>query len=429
MTHTFLISTTHHLLVLDQTERFYRVDSGRGLYYGSAIRGDYIYVACQNQPESVSDERLIAEQAGSILVFDAAELQFQEELRPQFQLRGVHGIASFDNRLWVTCSFDNLIAIYDFGTRNWTKWYPAIDVLARDRDVNHFNTIVPVETQICIVAHNRGSSDLLFFDRASRDLCSVTRLGNQSHDLFWVDGQPAICSSGDGELVSTGNWLLRTGGFPRGIASAGSTILVGISVPAARLDRPSLSGVVRRFGIDWRHCSDYLLQETGMVLGILPLNRPDNSELNLAIWEAAITFRQRYNDVMPGNVYSPGLAVSTCHYSSEWHASETTFRWTASRIARLTIVVNPGETMVTVKAINCFPGTFRAEVQLNGLDIGSLSWEGPSEVIATFELPAKTQGRCVVGFAVPHLWRPADTIGNSNDGRLLGVAISSVAVS
>ena len=84
MSNAFLISTTHHLLVLDETDRFYRVDSGRGLYYGSAVRGDYIYVACQNQPDAVSDEQLIAKQAGSILVFDADSFQFHQELRPPF---------------------------------------------------------------------------------------------------------------------------------------------------------------------------------------------------------------------------------------------------------------------------------------------------------------------------------------------------------
>ena len=354
----FLISTTHHLLVLDEVDRFYRVDSGRGLYYGSAQRGDYIFVACQNEPAAASDEGLLVKQAGSILVFEANSLQFVEELRPPFPLRGAHGIAIFDDRLWVTCSFDNLIAIYEFRTRNWAKWYPAANVGARDRDVHHFNTIAPVGTEICVIAHNRGASDLLFFDCTTRDLCSVTRLGNQSHDLFFVNGQPGTCSSGDGELVSTGNWVLRTGGFPRGIASAGDTTLVGISIPAARMDRPTTSGIIRRFAINWRHCSDYVLEGAGLVLAILPLSIPDDRKFSLPIWDGARAFRHSYNNALPGNVYWPGLASSTCHYGSEWHASETAFRWTASRVARLAIVVNPGETRMAIKALNFFTELF-----------------------------------------------------------------------
>lgn len=425
----YLIGTTHHLLVLDEVDRFYRVDSGRGLYYGSARRGDHIYVVCQNEPAAASDESLLVKQAGSILVFEANSLQFLEELRPPFPLRGAHGIAIFDDCLWVTCSFDNLIAIYEFGTRNWAKWYPATDVFARDRDVHHFNTIVPVGSEICVIAHNRGASDLLFFDRTTRDLCSVTGLGNQSHDLFFVDGQLGTCSSGDGELVSTGNWVLRTGGFPRGIASAGNTTLVGISMPAARMDRPTSSGIVRRFGSDWRHCSDYILQGSGMVLSILPLRGPDDRDFSLPVWDGAQAFRDSYNNALPGNVYSPGLASSTCHCASEWHSGETAFRWTASRVARLAIVVNPGETMITIKALNLFPGAFSADVQLNGLALGHLPWERPGEVNAVLKLPAGTKGRCVIGFVVPHLWRPAESLENSQDERLLGIAISSVEVS
>lgn len=131
-------------------------------------------------------------------MLDAASLLPISELRPdEFPLRDVHGIACFNSKLWVSCSFDNLVAVFDTATRRWMKWYPSIDLAARDHDVNHFNTIVPDGERICILAHNNGPSHLLFYDRSSLELCSVLKLGQQAHDVFPVGAAVATCSSAE----------------------------------------------------------------------------------------------------------------------------------------------------------------------------------------------------------------------------------------
>lgn len=163
----------------------------------------------------------------------------------------MHGIAYFDGKLWVTGSFDNLVAVYDPGARRWTKWYPAVDLRARNRDVHHFNTIISERDTICILAHNNGPGDLMYYDRSSLDLCGARRLGCQSHDIFPVGDGIGTCSSADGMLVSSTGWTLRTGAFPRGVAFGKDAILVGLSQIARRSVRHETSGFIRRFTTNW----------------------------------------------------------------------------------------------------------------------------------------------------------------------------------
>ena len=65
-----LVTTSRSLLLLDGTSgRGYRLDGGRGLYYGLAPRGDRTYVAARNRLASSAVPA--AEERGQILVLDA----------------------------------------------------------------------------------------------------------------------------------------------------------------------------------------------------------------------------------------------------------------------------------------------------------------------------------------------------------------------
>ncbi len=220
MKNAFLVTTTHQVLAFDGHDQFFRVHSGKGLYYGLAQDNRYFYVSCRNQTIRPDNAAARAEETGSVLVLDALSLLPIAEFRPEdFTLRDVHGIACFDDKLWVTSSFDNSVAVFDTSVHRWTKWYPSIDVHARNRDLNHFNTIVPDGDQIYILAHNNGLSHLLSYDRSSLELCSAMELGRQAHDIFPVGGGIGTCSSAEGLLLSSTGWALRTGAFPRGVAS------------------------------------------------------------------------------------------------------------------------------------------------------------------------------------------------------------------
>lgn len=198
--------------------------------------------------------------------------------------------------------------------------------------------------------HNNGLSHLQVHDRHSLDRHSVTALGNQAHDVFFVDGSIGTCSSGDGQLVTAAGWRLRTGGFPRGIAYGAERILVGISPRASRARRHMQSPVVRVFTRAWQRVTDVVLPGAGMVLAIAPLPERTGS-VGLEIWPDAIVCDLRRSGMRDGGPYevadgdhAHALVVS------EWHEPGKAHRWTAARQARMTVVVNPGDTSLAVSA-------------------------------------------------------------------------------
>jgi hypothetical protein len=417
----YLLTTTHHLLAFDGEESFFLVHSGKGLYYGLAHNGAYLYVACRNQTTGPDDAEARARERGSILVFDAASLAFVAELSPEdFPLRDVHGIAFFDGRLWVTSSHDNMIAVFDTAARQWTRWYPSIDVGARDRDVNHFNTIVPDGERIWLLAHNHGASQLLAYDRSSLDLCSALDLRHQAHDVFRVDGSLGTCSSADGLLVARSGWALRTGAFPRGVVQSAEGVLVGLSQLAPRSMRRQMTAIVRRFTPQWRYAGDFVLPGVGMILAILRLDADRSVLASMEPFEAQ-RFDCEYNPVEPGNVYGLGDQCEAVR-GPEWHTAEETHRWTAARESRMTIVVNPGETAIGIDAFSSFPGTYSSDVLLNGRYLGSIPWTQPGLASLEFPLPRLLQGRCELSFRVPHLWQPSTILG-TGDQRMLGIGV------
>jgi hypothetical protein len=426
MTPAFLLTTTHHVLAFDGHNHFFRVHSGKGLYYGLAQDDQHIYVSCRNQTKGPDDAMARAGETGSILVLDAASLLPIAELRPEkFPLRDLHGIACFDSKLWVISSFDDLVAVFDTVTHRWIKWYPSIDLAARDRDVNHFNTILPAGERICLLAHNNGPSHLLFYDRSSLELCSVLELGREAHDIFAAGGGIATCSSADGLLVSTTGWTVRTGAFPRGIACSEDGILVGLSQVAPRSIRREKSGIVRRFTPQWNWAADYVLPNVGMVLAILQVNLDlNNAAASLEPFEAQC-FCGEYNRLEPGNVYRVGSGNAA--FAPEWHASEVTHRWTAARESRMTVVVNPGETTLVLRATSGFPGPYSAEVLLNSHSLGTLRWSQPEYANSQFSLPPTVQGSCEIVFRVPHLWRPSACLG-TDDQRMLGICVHELRI-
>jgi hypothetical protein len=422
---SFLLTTTHHILAFDGQDHFFRIHSGKGVYYGLAQDGPHVYVSCRNQTEGPHNHDARASETGSILVLDSTSLLPTAELRPDdFALRDVHGIACFDGRLWVTSSFDNLIGIFDQSNGRWTKWYPATDPAARDRNVNHFNTVVPYGEQICLVAHNNGQSQVLCYDRCSLELCSVLELGYQAHDLFFVDGAIATCSSAEGVLIGSNGWTIRTGAFPRGIAFGDNCVLLGLSQVADRSVRHETTGIVRRFTPQWHYASDYLLPGAGMVLAILRFDREGPEIAARELFESH-SFHCEYNSLEPGNVYRPGRCKNST-YAPEWHAAEDTHRWTAAREARITVVVNPGETTLEIRAYNQLPQPYWTEVLVNSRILGLIHWSEPGSATSQFQLPP-VPGKCEVCFRVPHLWRPSTSLG-TRDERQLGIAIQEVKV-
>jgi hypothetical protein len=254
------------------------------------------------------------------------------------------------------------------------------------------------------------------------DLTAVLKLGDQAHDIFPVDGGIGTCSSADGLLAADTGWKLRTGAFPRGFAYRHDAILVGLSQVARRSDRHEMSGIARRFTPKWHHVADYVLPSVGMVLAILPVDLDASA---MAAWEPfeADSFYGAYNPLEPGNIYRVGENDDAV-FTPEWHMGENTHRWTGARSSRMTIVVNPGESVLVITASSGFPGPYWVEVSLNGNILGTLYWPQPGHASSEFALPPGVQGGCEVAFRVPHLWQPSTH--PYTDQRKLGVRIQEL---
>ena len=266
-----IATTSQSVLVVDcSTGRGSVLHRGSGLYYGIArIESGFAIAARRRLVSSLvprPDER------GCILVFDG---NFRESsvLEAPFPLRDVHQIAWFDRRLWVTCSHDDQIAIWD-GV-GWERWLPegtsATDGDSVEPDRYHYNSFYAAGDEFAVVAHNHGPSIVHFFGVGTRSWRRSMPLGNQAHNL-WREGDAYVtCSSIEGRLVADTGWELRTGGFPRGVACTSSERAIGISALRERGQRDWMSAAIAIYDTSWRLSHYVHLVREGMLLDLEPI--------------------------------------------------------------------------------------------------------------------------------------------------------------
>ena len=329
----------------------------------------------------------------------------------------------------LTCAFDNMVAICDLTTGEWSRWFPAPNPADRGRDVHHFNTVCKIGSEICLVAHHFGPSELLFYDCASLQLNSAVALGEESHNVFLFEDALATCSSRDGRLVNTSGKQLRTGSFPRGIARTPEGNLLGLSVHGARAQRASQSGILRWYTPHWRFLADYVLPQVGMVLDVIEVAEEEHDWQDLESWPDMEITSGEYNRAAPGNLYAPSsFAGCAGNRALEWHVAEETYCWTAAKRATLSILVNPGETRLRLDVGSSIPCPYSAEIWLDETKLGVARFSVPGIQQHEFCIPAGFAGHALLSFRVPLLWRPAEAIAGSNDERLLGLAVYGVTV-
>jgi hypothetical protein len=247
---------------------------GSGLYYGIARIGSDIAIAARRRLVSSPVSR--EEERGCILRFDR-DLRVRDTLEAPFALRDIHQIAWFDERLWMTCSFDDMIAVHDGAA--WERWTPefppVIDPTRSIRDVDsdrhHFNSFFVASDEVALLAHNHGPSDLHFFDRRTRSFRRTVSLGSQAHNVWRDDDAFVTCSSIEGKLVGTNGWSLATGGFPRGVCFDADHRAIGISALSERGQRDFASAAIALYDPRWRLLHYVHLVREGMILDLLPL--------------------------------------------------------------------------------------------------------------------------------------------------------------
>lgn len=266
MGNNLLITTSFSFLRLNlDSGALYPLHRGDGLYYGIAKSSTKIYVAARRRLVSSEVSRTI--ESGRIIVFNKDMVQIETIYAP-FPLRDMHELKWYNNMLWVTCSFDDMIAIYDGVV--WTKWYPLGKPADDLNDLYHFNSLLFEDGYVWVIAHNRGPSMFLKFDINTFHLLDKFVLGNQAHNIWRQGDEILTCSSGSGEIIGSNGFKVFIGGFPRGVAFLNSRKYVAVSELAERKERDFTTGYLLEYNDNWTLINRLALVGEGLILDILP---------------------------------------------------------------------------------------------------------------------------------------------------------------
>ena len=248
------------------------IEAGRGLYYGLAPTTDNtVWIGARHS--HVSDDIDSADEAGRLYELHASGAN--KASKPDHPLRDLHGMAMHRDCIWLTCSYDDAVAIYRPTSQTWSWWQPLEVSDNSQPDQYHFNTLLFEGDLVWVLAHCRGPSWLLAFSidaaLAGRTTPPVKRvqLGVQAHNIWrHTDGTLCTCSSGEGKLISESGWELPTGGFPRGVSRLPDGWVVGVSELKERNERDFSDAKLLFYNTDWQLLNEVVLPKVGMVLDI-----------------------------------------------------------------------------------------------------------------------------------------------------------------
>lgn len=260
-----LVTTSKSFLAIDtETSEEKIIHTGKGLYFGIALADDFIFVGARNSEDCFDYLGKQSAEKGEILVFDY-QLQLQKIIQAPFALRDIHQILWFDNKLWVTCSRDNLVALYDL--HGWGKWYPAEELSARGEDINHFNSLFYDGRELHILAHNFGASEIWSFSYPGLEIIAKLQIGNQAHNI-WTHGDRDffICDSLNGAVASVQGECVEIGGFPRGVVATADKTYIGTSDIAERSERSAVSSKIIVFDMNWQRLTEFRITGQGQLL-------------------------------------------------------------------------------------------------------------------------------------------------------------------
>jgi hypothetical protein len=188
---------------------------GRGLYFGIATDGTRYFVAARGRMVSSADPA--EDERGCILVFDRA-MRPLGELAAPFPIRDLHEILWGDGKLWVTCSFDNMIAVLDESSGRWESWFPFGPTPQPPYDVNHLNSLAfDAGDPVCRAQFRRERAAAVRSLRAGR--CARERPSGSNRTTSAARARRARhVQLGRRHAGFLDGWCLEIGGFPRGIA-------------------------------------------------------------------------------------------------------------------------------------------------------------------------------------------------------------------
>ena len=259
-----LVSTSNSVLAFDtSTAAAFAVDRSRGLYYGLARTPRGLIAAARRRMMSSSVP--MVEERGCLIVFPSGTPSYVIE--SPIALRDLHGITYCSGSLLLTSTLDEKIVILRDGY--WDSWHPIGQPAQEAIDKSHINTIVSTSDGLFVMLHNLGDSEVLRFDEVGGRLLDRFQIGKQAHNIWFDEGKMRVCSSGEGRIVGVDNFVLETGGFPRGYATDGRHRVIGVSETVERPARDNSIVTLLHMDRDYRTIERFIFPDEGMVLDLL----------------------------------------------------------------------------------------------------------------------------------------------------------------
>lgn len=274
-----LVSTGRSIMLLDTQDGYYqKIDQDKGVYYGISYSNDLIYVGARNcHARSIED---VEKEQGKILLYDF-DMNSIGIVKAPFPLRDIHQIQFYKKRLYVICTIDNKLAIFD--GKSWFEFFPNQN---ERQDFNHFNSIFFDHEYLYLTAHNlERTSEVWKFKKPSIINFIMSRikrknnqiflkrvdkflLGSQAHNI-WIDNNELFtCSSAKNSIISSCGFSYITGKYPRGLAVTDKYIFVGLSEISERKDRMSTTSSVIILDRSWQFIKKIEMPREGIVLEI-----------------------------------------------------------------------------------------------------------------------------------------------------------------
>jgi hypothetical protein len=296
-----------------KTNETWTIDRGKGTYFGISYNDDNIFVSCQfhkrDKPQTVETQR---SEDGAILVYDY-EMRLEEIIKPKdFQLSNIHQIYCYKDKLYVTCSFDNSIAVYDILKNTWEKMIPE-GIAYRDQEVNcHYNSIISKDGSLWITSNlkygfnsqflnpdnflefndsEKWETEMIKVDpNTGKKTGSIDTTRNRgarlTHNLWEEDNKWYMCGSEGFLWDNEGNKVdlpdLKKSlivGLPRGsiIQPVKNRKFIGVSEIAAIQDRHKGSNKILEFDFGWKLLKEYSFQNRG---GLADMREPGIADLS-----------------------------------------------------------------------------------------------------------------------------------------------------
>ena len=276
-----VVSTSKAVFLVDIfNNRTQIIHEGSGLYYGITYTDNDLFIAARN---NFTGDRISQQsEAGSILKFDISSGYFDREIKAPFPLRDLHQISIHDGILYLTCSYDNKIVIYDFN--RWFEWYPNREITNGGVDRNHLNSFLITDSYIYLAAHNLDKpSEIWCFRNKTKIKLILNRLfgiplrynpiktftlGKCIHNITKYQGQLITLNSQEGLVCGSKGFKFITGMFPRGLAICENYIFIGLSEFTERKNRDFTNSYLCILHKDWKVLKILKFEEMGLLLDI-----------------------------------------------------------------------------------------------------------------------------------------------------------------